>query len=109
MIDDIFLAALGGAKGAQTLLEAELKKIRESGVLPPGEVAEIAKEARAALEARAEKAREAAGPVVEAARTALRDALGVPSREEMLDLTARLERAVAALEKAQAEARREPG
>lgn len=105
MIDQIFLAALGGAKGAQALLEAELEKLKESGALPPAEVAEIAREARAQFEARAQKAREAAGPVLEAARQALRGALGVPSREEIHDLTSRLEKAVAALEKAQAQAR----
>jgi hypothetical protein len=109
MLDDLIItaaqAALGGAKGAQALIEAELKRMRESGALPAAEVDAIAKEARAAFEARSQQAKEVAGPVVEAARSALREALGVPSREELADLTARLERAVAALEKAQ---RREP-
>ncbi len=56
-----------------------------------------------ALEKRAAEAREHVGPLVETAKSALRQALDVPSREELVELTQRLERAVAALERAQAQ------
>jgi hypothetical protein len=104
MIQDILLAALGGQKSAGSILEAELEKLKKSGI-PVDEVEAIAREARAAFEARARVAATTAAPLIDAAREALRGVLGVPSRQELTQLTERLERAVAALERAEARAR----
>ncbi len=84
-------------------IEDELKKLREGG-MPPAELEAIAKEAREAFAARTRQWKEQATPLLDAAKQAVRQVLGVPSREEMAALTERLERAVAALERAQAEA-----
>src|SRR2546421_6930245 len=95
MIPDI-IEKLVGSK-----IEEELKKLEEGG-MSPAELESIAKEARAAFAERTRRLREQATPLLDAAQTMLRRALGVPSREEFADLTERLERAVAALERAQA-------
>ena len=97
MIPDI-VEKLVGSK-----IEEELKKLREGG-MAPAELEAIAKEARAAFAARTQQLKEQATPLLDAAREVFRQALGVPSREEMTALTERLERAVAALEKAQTQA-----
>jgi hypothetical protein len=97
-----FVEKLMGSK-----LEEELEKLRKGGMAPE-ELEAIAKEARAAFAERARELQARATPVLDAARDAMRRALGVPSREELEKLAERLERAVAALERAQAE-RPDPG
>src|SRR5438270_13747745 len=93
-----FLEKLVGSK-----IEQELSKLREGG-MDPRELESIAKEARAAFLERTRELREHASPLLDAAKDALRQALGVPSKDELEKLAERLERAVAALERAQAEA-----
>ncbi|HZV03411.1 MAG TPA: hypothetical protein VFF73_42295 [Planctomycetota bacterium] len=95
MIPDL-LEKLIGSK-----IEAELARLREGG-LPPAEVEALAREAKAAFVDRTRAIKEQAAPLIDAAKGALRSALGVPSREELDRLAERLERAVAALERAQA-------
>lgn len=97
MIPDI-VEKLVGSK-----IEDELRKLKEGG-MPPAELEAIAKEARAAFEERTRRWKERASPLFDLAKDALRQVLGVPSREEIAALNERLERAVAALERAQAEA-----
>jgi len=90
-------------------LEDELKKLKEGGMAPE-ELEAIAKEARAAFAERTRQLRARATPLLDAGRDFMRQALGVPSREELEKLAERLERAVTALERARADSAREaPG
>jgi hypothetical protein len=97
MIPDI-IEKLVGSK-----IEEELKKLKEGG-MSAAELEAIAAEARTAFAERARKLKSQTTPLFDAAKEALRQALGVPSRAELASLTERLERALAALERAQAEA-----
>jgi hypothetical protein len=84
-------------------IEEELRKLREGG-MAPAELEAIAKEAREAFAQRTRVLREQATPLLDAARDTFRRVFDVPSREELANLTERLERAVAALERARVEA-----
>jgi ribose 1,5-bisphosphokinase PhnN len=91
-------------KLVRSKIDEELKKLKEGG-MAPAELEAVANEARAAFAERTQKFREQAAPLLDAAKETLRQVLGVPSRAELQDLTERLERAVAALERAEAEAK----
>jgi hypothetical protein len=117
VLEDILLAALGGARTASTIVEEELKKLREKSGMKPEEIEAIAKDVRSRLEKRAEMARATAGPAIEAAGEALgprlelaaaaiRKALDVPSKSELEALVSRLEKAADRLDAAK---KNEPG
>jgi hypothetical protein len=101
VIEDIVMAAFGGARSIGSRIEAELRRMGERGDLKPDELEAILKDVHKRLEARAAHAREVAAPVVGIAADAIRRALDIPSRGEIETLVQRLEKATAALEKAQ--------
>lgn len=96
MLEKLFAAAFAPQGAVRSFVHDELERLTKGGYLPAAtDVERLTEEALSGLAERSQGARETLSPLLRGAAGALREALDIPSRTEVLALTEALRRAQA--------------